>query len=346
MSSLMYREIHEGPAVLKRLEAENRQVLTALSEAFHSRNVRHVVLTGRGSSDHAAVFASYLFTILGGCVCTLAEPSAVTLYGAVPDYSGSLVLAVSQSGQAADALAVLQQGKRCGAVTCAVTNDPDSPLAREADYPLFCACGPELSVAATKTFTAELGLMILLGAYLFDRPDLAAALEQTAEPLEELFRQEGSIREAAVPFRHSSVGFVLSRGFGYPLALEAALKLNETCCLPFRGYASSDFYHGPLAQVDPLSAIIVFAPAGPALADLERMAERLTSIGASPLFVTDDPSAAARWPRHFLLPLAPSEETAPLLLASFLQLFACFLSEERGTSPDAPRYLSKVTVTR
>ena len=346
MKSLMYREIHEEPALLPRLEAENKKVLTALADRVRAEKIRSIVLAGRGTSDHAAIFGSYLLTILGNYVCTLAEPSAITLYGAMPDYSGCLVLAVSQSGCAADALAVLLQGKQSGAVTCAITNDPESPLAREADYHLSCACGTERSVAATKTFTAELGLMILLGAYLCDKPELAGALVRTAEPLEELFRQEETVREAAAPFRYASGGFILSRGLGYPMALEAALKLKETCCLPFHGYASSDFYHGPLAQIDPQSAVLVMALSGHALEDLRQMMDRLTSIGASPLLITDDPGAAARWPRHFLLPAAPSEETAPLLLAAFLQLFACFLSEERGTSPDHPRYLSKVTVTR
>jgi len=343
----MKSEISEEPRVLRELLPTNRDTLEALGKALRERNIRNVTFAGRGTSDHASVYGQYLLAILGGMNPGLAIPSAITLYGARMDYSGSLVVAVSQSGRAADALAVVERGNRCGAVTLAVTNDPESPVAKAARFHLWCHAGPELSVAATKTFTAQLGIMYLLAAFWTQRQDLIDDFEKMPALTEAFISAMARDAEGlATGYRYMETGFVLSRGIGYPVALETMLKIQETCYVKIKGYSSADFYHGPMAQIDNGTAVIVYAMEGKALEENTAMADRIAAIGARPLVVTDSASVAERYPLSYLLPKAPNELLAPLLTATFAQLFAEALCCLRGGNPDSPRNLQKVTVTR
>lgn len=344
----MLEEIKQQPDVLAGLEEANRETLHALVNELKERKIRNAVLAGRGTSDHACIFAQYVLGLTSGLVTGLAMPSLLTLYGAQFDLSDHLVIGISQSGRAADALAVLNAAKAGGGVTVAVTNDPESPMALAAQYHLYCNAGPEVSVAATKTFTAQLGLIVLLAAYLAGDGALLADFHGLPEALRRLDRLcDEKIEETARRYREIRDGFVLSRGITYPIALESMLKVQETCYVKMRGYAVSDFYHGPLAQVEEDTSVIVFAPNGAAEQDHIEMIRRLESIGAKPLVVTPEGSAAAGESETvFLLPDTGNEITEAFLFAMFAQRFAESLCGLKGMNPDAPRNLKKITVTR
>ncbi len=345
--TLMLQEIKQQADVLKRLEETNREALTALTAILRKKKIHHVIFAGRGTSDHAGIYGQYLLGMTMGIVSGSAMPSLVTLYDASLDFSSTLVIGISQSGKAADAIAVLNRAKDSGAITVSVTNDEDSPMAKASEYHLFCNAGPEISVAATKTFTAQLGLMYLLTAYWKQDRDMLsdfAALPARIAELDALCDEK--IDALAARFRYARDGFVLSRGISYPIALETTLKLQETCYIRMKGYAISDFYHGPLAQVDRDVPILVLEGGGCAEQGNRDMIDRLCEIGAEPLVVTADAAYAATKPLSFVIPETNRESTKPFLFAVFAQRFAEALCSIRGLNPDAPRNLKKVTITR
>lgn len=343
----MMQEIKEQPGVIARLEETNRETLVRLTEELKAKNIKQVLFTGRGTSDHACVYAQYLLGAKYGVLTSQALPSCITAYGGSVDTENLLAIGVSQSGCAADALAVLTDAKQRGAVTLAVTNDPESPMAKFANYHLCCGAGPEVSVAATKTFTAQMGALLLLCAYWHDDKcllaDFAALPAKMEETLEKCGKEIGAL---TAPYKDLRDGFVLSRGLAYPVALETALKTQETCYIRMKAHAVSDFYHGPLALIDPETAVFVYAPRGAVQKDDEAMADRIREIGAEPLVVTDDAELASKSPNSFLLPETGCEFTSPFLYAVFAQCFAESLCGQKGLNPDQPRNLKKVTITK
>ena len=161
----MLDEIFQQPAVLGGIVSANEKTLNALVEDLNARKISHALLAARGSSDHAAIYGKYLLGVYKGIVSGLAMPSVITSYDSKPNMSQDLVIGISQSGRAADAIAVLEAANAQGGITVAITNNTESPLAKIAKYHLYCNAGLEESVAATKTFTAQLYLLALLTAY-------------------------------------------------------------------------------------------------------------------------------------------------------------------------------------
>ncbi|MHB1483461.1 MAG: SIS domain-containing protein [Saccharofermentanales bacterium] len=343
----MLEEIMEQPEVLAGIEIINKPTLTALVAELNERKTKHVVFAGRGTSDHASIYGQYLLGIYKGAVSALAIPSCITLYDGKLDFSDDLIIGVSQSGKAADALAVIERGNEQGAITLAITNDADSPMANIAKYHLFCYAGLEKSVAATKTFTAQMYLMALLTAYWSDNDEILRLLNELPSYCTQLLSDiEKSIEKKVDSFRYIKEGFILARGICYPIALEAALKIQETCYAKMKGYAISDFYHGPLAQIDSEQPVIILAPKGAAFDDTKIMIEKITSLGTHVMVVTDDSDLAGKYGQSVLIPDTGSEVTAAFLFAIFAQYFAQMLSVSKGLNPDEPRLLKKVTITK
>jgi glucosamine--fructose-6-phosphate aminotransferase (isomerizing) len=242
---------------------------------------------------------------------------------------------------------VLQQGNECGAVTVAITNDKESPMAKAAKYHLYCNANVELSVAATKTFTAQMYLIALLTAYWSKNAELLDNLRKLPAYAEEMLKNcQDKIENHVDHFRFMTEGFVLSRGIAYSVALEAALKIQETCYIKMKGYAISDFYHGPLAQLDSDVPVIILAAKGKISEDVKAISEKLKEIGVQPLIVTDDVSLSKHSENFILLPYTGCEATQAFLFAIFAQRFAEFLSVSKGLNPDSPRLLKKVTITK
>ena len=345
--TLMLKEILEESKILPTLEEVNASTFSGLCEVLRKRKIKNVTLAARGTSDHAAIYGQYLLSIVCGVTAGLAVPSAISLYGADIDLSDTLVIAISQSGKAADALAVIEAGNRHGAETLAITNYTDSPLAKAAKWHLFCNAGEEKAVAATKTFTAQLALTYLLAAHWAKREDMLSAFPSLAEKLNELAKKaEKEIKSIALPYRYMDNGFVLSRGIGYPIALETMLKIQETCYARIKGYSSADFYHGPIAQIERDTPVILYLLKGSAFNDNMEMANKLRGLGVEPFIVTDSKELHAEAPCSYLIPEADHELAAPIILAEFAQLFAEALCALKGLDPDTPRNLNKVTVTR
>lgn len=343
----LFDEIAEQPEVAARLLVTAAPGMRTLAREVRDRGIDLVVIAGRGTSDHAALYAQYVLGVRHGMPVALATPSLHTLYGAAPRFGNALVLGISQSGASPDIVAVIESARRQGAVTAAITNVPGSPLAAAANHVVDLAAGDERSVAATKTYTAELLAIAMLSAELGGDAAAQASLADVPGVLARAL----DARETAARIAADQAGIdravVLGRGFGYATAREWSLKLKELAQVAADPYSAADFAHGPRALVDAGSAAFLCVAPGATRDALVAEGMRLRDeSGADLLLLTGDPIAAAigRW--VLPVPAGLPEWLEPIAAIVPAQLHAAHLALARGLDPEAPRGLSKVTLTR
>ncbi len=349
--TIMWKEIMEQPEGLRLCRKANREPIKALAAAFRERNIHNILFAARGTSDHAALYATYLIELVLGIPVSLAAPSVFTIYGRSMKLKNTLVIGLSQSGQAADALAVLQAANEAGALTVAITNEPDSPMAKCAQFHLPCSVGKETSLAATKTFTAQMMVLAMLTAELAGDKGLEEILEKVPDLVDELLKNTDDITALANRYHFANGAFILARGLNYAIAREAALKVQETCYVRAMPYATSDFYHGPMAMTERTIPIFVFAPTGPSLENTEEMITLLRERDNDVLVLSDSAAIRDKGSVSIAIPEVDAEDgvlkdaVTPFLNAVAIQVFACSLSVEKGLNPDVSRHLKKVTIT-
>jgi glutamine---fructose-6-phosphate transaminase (isomerizing) len=342
---LMSAEMAEQPEMLRRLLDDGASPIREVAGRIAARRPRFVLLTGRGTSDNAALYAKYLLEILLGLPCGLTSMSTTTAYGARPDLTDCLVIAVSQSGGSPDLVASTTAARKAGAITLAVTNNAGSPLAAASEYHLDVLAGPERALPATKTYTAELlALYLLVEGLRGNGP--APAADRLPELAARILAREDEVRTLAGRYRFAERMVITSRGYGYPTAKEAALKLMETSYIPALSYSGADLLHGPLAMVDNVSPVIAIVTDGRGGEALRPVLDRLRDRGAD-LVVIGPPAQAEAASAGFALPTeGVPEELQPILEILPLQRLAYEITLARGQDPDAPRALAKVTRTR
>ena len=256
-------------------------------------------------------------------------------------------MGVSQSGKAEDVLAVLESAKKDGAITVAVTNNTDSPMALTADYHLFCGCGHEASIAATKTFTTQMTILGAMAAVWAGSDDLLNAFRALpAKAQEMLDTKYDGIMAFAEKYRNIPGAILLGRGISYCIALEGALKMLETNKLKMKGYPTSDFHHGPIAQVKPGDLVFVLSPKGATSGDSRDIIAKLLNVNADVVVITDDAAEAPAGTTPFVLPATGCEFTFPQIAVMFFQLLACCMTIVRGIDPDLAGVINKITITK
>ena len=341
------KEIREQPEVLRRAKDANKDAISALVKEAKDRGIKSVYFCARGTSDHACVAAQYVFAIVAGIPCALGTPSVFTKYGARVDLSDQLVIGVSQSGKAEDVLAVLKSANADGALTVAVTNDESSPMAKEAKYSLFCSAGPEVSIAATKTFTAQMMILFSIAAEWAGDGDfrhkLALLPGKTAECIEKIVPQIDALAEG---YKDIKGAVILGRGMAYPIALEGSLKMLETNKIPMKGYAVSDFHHGPIAQIKPGDPVFVIKPKGKTEDDADEIIRKLRQVGADIIVVTDDERLVPSDLKRVVTADSECELTSPFMTVLVFQLLAKRLTEIRGIDPEVAGVINKITITK
>jgi len=332
--TFMRDEIGEQPAAIERTLAATRPAAAALADDVRRRGCDVVVLVARGTSDHAAIYARYLLEARCGLVAGLAAPSLYTAYRAPVDLRRALVIGVSQSGETPEISSSLAYARERGALTAGLTNGAGSELARTADHALVTAAGEERSVAATKTFTAQLAAVAALAEALgaSGLEGLDAVPEAVAGALA---AGEAPAHAAARDLVEAPAAACVARGLAFPVALEAALKLKETTGLWAEGFSSADLRHGPKTAAAGLPAL-VFHGGGPLGGDVDEMAAELRERGGR--VVSFGPGREVPSP-------AVSEELAAFPLVVGAQLLAERLATLRGRDPDRPPGLTKVTRT-
>lgn len=342
--SQLQNEIAEQPAVIARLLDEAWAETERIAAAIRAFNPPFVCIAARGTSDNAARYAQYLFGHALGLPVMLATPSLHTLYHKPADLSRALVIGISQSGAAQDVRQVLADAREQGALTLGITNIADSPLGNTAETLLPLCAGQEFSVAASKTYTAQLTVVAMLAVALADDPAMRGELVRLPSLAAKTLELSESISGWAGRYQKIARLVVLGRGFNYATACEIALKIKELIYIASEGYSEADFWHGPIAAIDALHPVVLVAPSGAALDSMRTMQTDLAKRGADLLVISDDAQTLADATTPLLVPAAP-EWLSPITCVMPGQIFAMQQALARGCAVDKPRGLSKVTVT-
>jgi len=304
------------------------------------------MIAARGSSDNAARYGQYLFGIANGLPVALATPSLFTLYSAAPCLEQSLVVGISQSGQSPDIVTVVEEGRHQGALTVAITNSPDSPLASAAEYVLWLNAGEERSIAATKTYTASLLALAMLSTALREDLTRYRAIETVPESVSQALALRSTVMLAAQRYCYANACIVISRGYNYATAFEIALKLKELAYMLAEPYSSADFQHGPVALIERGFPVIGIVPEGQVREELVDFINRLKQQEAELIIVSACEEALALAQMRLPLPEGLPEWLSPLVAVVPGQLLSMGITVSKGLDPDHPRGLRKVTRTR
>lgn len=333
--TLMAAEAAGGAQAVADFLAANGAALERLGQELRAGPPPVVVTCARGSSDHAATYFKYLVEVLIGLPVASAAPSVSSIYDARVAPGSALLLAISQSGRSPDLLATVAAYRQAGARIVALVNDETSPLAQQADHCLPLKAGPELSVAATKSYIASLaGAAALVGHWAQDRT-LLDALDRLPAALENA--HDLAPFDLTEALGRSSNLFVIGRGFSFGIAQEGALKLKETSGLHAEAYSAAEVRHGPMAIVGEDFPVIGFAGSDVSGDSVRSAAAEFAERGAK-VQILDAADGLAQAAGH------PALEPILMIQAFYPQVNALSLS--RGYDPDRPVHLKKVTETR
>lgn len=335
----MFAEAAEAPALVDAQLRENAGIVARAAAHLRAHPPTAALICGRGSSDNAGVFARYLIEAETGVLTSPAPLALSSVYGLTPRVPGGVCFAVSQSGKSPDLVAAASAAKAGGAFVIALVNVEGSPLSDVADLTVPLHAGPELSVAATKSFIASLSAIAHLVAEWSGDAALSAGLKALPERLAAAWKQDWS---AALPVLTDATSlYVVGRGVGFGVAREAALKLKETCGLHAEAFSTAEVRHGPMALVKTGFPVLLLPQSDATRDDAEDLAADFARRGARVFF-----AGATTAPGVIALPTTPGHPwLEPILLIQSFYRLAATLSTARGFDPDRPPYLNKVTET-
>lgn len=335
----MRLEVEEIPRAVAHFLATSGPGLEAAGRALRAKNPTMVATIARGSSDHAAAFLKYAIELTAGVPVASIGPSIVSIYGRELKMAGCAAIAISQSGKSPDILAMAASARTHGALTFAITNTADSPLASAADFTIDLVAGAEKSVAATKTFVASIVAGLSLLAHWTGDSDLAGALAALPAKLAEAVECDWSALLKALDGHHSL--YVLGRGPALAIASEAALKFKETCALHAEAYSAAEVMHGPVRIIDKGYPVLVLAARDAAEPSVADIADKLAGQGAMVFATTASAPDAHALP--FVATGHPITDSLALIVSFYG--FVEALARHRGFDPDHPPGLRKITQT-
>jgi glutamine---fructose-6-phosphate transaminase (isomerizing) len=337
----MFAEAAEAGAVVARQAAANAKLIADLAVRLRALAPRIIVTCARGSSDHAASFAKYLFETTLRIPTLSQAPSISSVYGApLQHLAGQPFVLISQSGRSPDLLLSAEAARNGGALVIAFVNDAASPLAQMADVFVPLHAGPETSVAATKSYIASLAALVHLTALWAEDAPMADAHGRLPDDLAQAWQADWSSGAAMLQSARSL--FVLGRGLTFGIAQEAALKFKEICALHGEAFSAAEVAHGPMALVGPDFPVFAFPPFDKARAGFDATLEAFAARGVPIAIAGGGPEGAVS------LPLAEGlhAATGPIAMVQSFYRMASALAVARGLDPDAPPMLRKVTETR
>lgn len=342
--TFLHNETHEIPEKIRYLLKENVSCVQALAQKIRERQPDFAITLARGSSDHAATFAKYAFETQMGLVTASFAPSVHTVYQAKPNLKNAFALAISQSGASPDIVESLAFIRAQGALTAAIVNDLDSPLAKTAEFVIPMHAGSEKSVAATKTYLTSLMNILLINAAYTADDALKIALSQLPDRL--ALSLQMNWQTCIDHYQHHSDTLTIGRGFSYPIAQEAALKFKETAGIHAEAFSGAEVLHGPYALIKNNYPVLIFCQSDASLANLIALATQAKQQHAHAMLVVPESitidSTVLRLPiPDFLHPMCD-----PLMsITSFYNMINA-LAIARGYDPDQPQHLNKITKTR
>jgi glucosamine--fructose-6-phosphate aminotransferase (isomerizing) len=336
----MDEELQGSPEAVARQAALLAEPVAALTRRLLAQRPRFIMTCARGSSAHAAKFVKHLFERHLGIPVAAAAPNIATQYRRALGLNNQFFLSISQSGRSDDLIETTIMARKAGALTAALVNDIDSPLARAAELVLPLCAGPELSVAATKSFIASLAALLRIAAAWTDDAALLEACARLPDRLAAAIALDWSA--ALSPLAAATSVVTIGRGPTFAIACEAALKLKETCELHAEAFSAAEFRHGPIALVEPTFPVLLFNPNDEAAAGFFDLAGELRRIGGCVLMTQSEGKGSGALPT---LAADHPDADAICLIQSFYGLLMK-LAERRGTDVERPRHLQKVTRTR
>lgn len=340
MQTHMRQEINEIPEAVARLLDQSAGALAAAGQALRQRDPAFLTTIARGSSDHAATFIKYAIELTTGRPVASLGPSLASIYNAPMRLAGGAALAISQSGKSPDIVAMAESATHSGALSIALTNTLQSPMADAATHAIDIQAGPELAVAATKSYFNSIVAGLALLAEWVNDEDLRAALRS----LPEFSRKAVSLEwgDLAAQLGEADSLFMLGRGPALAIASEAALKFKETSNMHAEAYSSAEVLHGPVALVDYRFPIVAFAARDAAEGSVVGIADGLSGKGALAFATSNNTRKAVQLP--FIATGHPLTDALCLILPFYG--FVEAWSRSRGFNPDSPVALKKVTETQ
>ena len=340
LGAIMAAEIAETPKVFKAI-FDNNAAFNAVKDVLLDEKIQSVLVLARGTSDNAAHYLKYLIETQIGLPVGLTSPSSVTVYGAELKYSNTLVIAISQSGQSPDLVKFATAARQANAYVISMTNDEKSPLATIAHNHFSLLAGPELAVAATKSYNAQLLVSYLLvAAWTGKQVDGEQIINEAAR----LVETKDLVTAAVQASSRDKEVVILGRGFAYPNAREAALKIQETCKISVQGLSSADYMHGPISALTPQTQVFIVAPSHMPASSITEATVKIRKTSTRIFWIGNGGT-----PESNDIVLAGSncddEITSTIVDAIVLQRFALEFAVASGFDPDAPVGLSKVTLT-
>ena len=340
IGEIMASEISETPSIFAKI-LDNSSIFEGVKNLLHEKKIRSILILARGTSDNAAHFLKYLVETQLGLPCGLTSPSSVTIYRSTLHYDGTLIIAISQSGQSPDLVGFATAAKSAGATLISMTNDELSPLAKLADFHFSLNAGPELAVAATKSYSAQLLISYLLVSTWSGKEFNGRLLRSQAE---KLAANKDLVSEAVASLSRNREIVVLGRGFAYPNAREAALKIQETVKVSVQGLSTADYLHGPISALSSQTQVLLIAPAHTPAGSMEEAVSKIRMKVGQLMWIGNGGS-----PTGDDIVVSGSqcddEIVSTIADAISLQRLAMEFAVRSGFDPDAPEGLSKVTLT-
>ena len=340
LGSIMSSEISSTPDVFRAIQSSISE-FSAVKNIFEEKKIHSVLILARGTSDNAAHFLKYLIEVKLGLPVGLTSPSSISIYNSSLHYKGVLVIAISQSGQSPDLVQFASAAKDAGAYLISMTNDSSSPLAQLAQNHFPLLAGPELAVAATKSYSAQLLISYLLVTTWIEEE---LALDEIISESDRLISTSGLVSEAVEATTRESDFVFLGRGFAYANARESALKVQETAKISVQGLSTADYLHGPISALTSSTQLFILAPShlpqasiSEAVTKIRKSVDRIFWIGNGGTPEGGDIVISGA--------TCSDEVRSSIVDAVALQSFALEFAKKSGFDPDAPVGLTKVTLT-
>ncbi len=342
----MLREIHEQPEAIRQTLSREGGRIAEVAEVLRERRPRFVVLAARGTSDNAGTYLRYIVGAVTGMVVASAAPSLLTAYGSQMQIEDTVVIGISQSGEATDVIEVLETSRELGATTMALTNTADSPIVEAVEFPLLTHARREKAVAATKTYTTALAVLYQLSACWAEREDLQESLLRVPDVMDQVLTEvEPLIASRAERYTFMQTCTVLARGLNYCTAKEVGLKLQECCLINPEPWSAADYMHGPIAALQPGDPVILLAPQDASLKSVLEVGQEVKRRQGEMVVFSDSDEALELAKVPIKLPDLQQSYWSPIVIAVAGQLFAYYVAVSKGLNPDEAGGLRKVTLT-
>ena len=338
INSLVLNEALSIPTIIDKFSTVDNNPYKDIAKLINQKKIKYVVTIARGTSDCAALYSSYIFAKYLGLPTYSMPPSIITLEQSKFDFSEALVIVISQSGKSADLVECEKKSRLMGAHTAIITNNIDSPIVKEADYFLNMFAGEEKSVAATKTFTQTLLVLIKLIFICIDKKDINDDIKKLSEII---INDSSNEWKTNIIDKSISTGFVIGRGVGFALSNEISLKFKELCQEMIEPFSSAEVMHGPKSLIQNTFKLFLLGMNDKSGLTVNKDVHELKNYTNLIYEMSSNENAKS----NFFYPSNKVLELDSVILMSKFYPWIIRYTIEKGLNPDEPRYLTKVTQT-